>query len=98
MILTIGIFIAVHLALALVASIFVVKLDLVEQDQKKAQIIVGILIPFIGSLFIIAFSLYEKSSQLKEMRRLTSRSSSSNESGIDLHVAQRQHENVSSGD
>ena len=98
MILSIEIAIAIYLILALVAIALVFLLDLAEIEQKKAQSLVSLLIPFIGAIFIILFTLYEKTSQIKEVKRRNSYNSGSDDNGIDLHIAQRQHESSSDGD
>jgi multisubunit Na+/H+ antiporter MnhB subunit len=87
---------AVHLVLALVTILIVLVLDIVEKEQKRAQIWVCLLVPFVGSLFIVSFTVNEKITDIKNTKSSSNNTAITDDHGIDLHIAQRQHESSSS--
>ncbi|TBR38465.1 hypothetical protein CBF23_012270 [Marinomonas agarivorans] len=84
---------AVHLVLAFITILIVLTADLVKKEQKKAQIWVCLLIPFIGSLFIASFTIHEKLTEIKDIKASLNNTSITDNHGADLHIGQRQYGN-----
>lgn len=87
---------AMHFILALATILIVLVFDIVEREQKKAQIWVCLLVPFVGSLFIVSFTINEKLTDIKSAKKSSNNTATTDDHGIDLHIAQRQYESSSS--
>ena len=87
---------AVHLSLAAISALVVLAADIVKKEQKMAQILVCLLIPFIGSLIIGAFTINEKFSGGGNFKSSSNNTQITDDHGIDLHISHRQHQNMSS--
>jgi len=84
--------VAVHFGLALITVLLVLVADIVEREQKNAQLWICLLVPFVGSLFIAFFTVHEKLYEAKYKKTSLNNTATSDEHGIDLHIAQKQHE------
>ena len=89
---------AVHFSLAAVSSLVVLAADIVKKEQKMAQILVCLLIPFVGSLLILAFTINEESSGGGSFKSSSNNTQITDNHGIDLHISHKQHQNISSSD
>ncbi|MEH6451289.1 MAG: hypothetical protein V7765_21690 [Oleispira sp.] len=89
---------AVHFSLAAISSLVVLAADIVKKEQKMAQVLVCLLIPFVGSLIIVAFTINEESSGGGNFKSSSNNTQITDNHGIDLHISHKQHQNMSSSD
>lgn len=87
-----------HFLLFIWASYLIIKSDLVYGSQKKAQILICLFVPYIGSIIIGLFTLHETKEHESKIKPSRNTSTVSEQDGINLHISHRQHQDQSGND